>query len=135
MSEPIAKPHSPAATATAGPLLEPPGMRWVAASHGFQGVPCGVLMPSRAERELDRLDLAEDHAAGAPQRLDERPFGPDQVGDVEPRAGGRRHAVDREDVLDRDRHAHQRPEVGAGREQPVERAGAAASAGSDATCW
>ena len=45
VSEPMAKAHRPAATATAEPLDEPPGSRWVLASHGFHGVPRGVLTP------------------------------------------------------------------------------------------
>ena len=45
VSEPMAKPHRPAAMATPEPLLEPPGVRCTAASQGFQGVPRGRLMP------------------------------------------------------------------------------------------
>ena len=36
-SVPTVAMHMPAATATAEPLLEPPGMRFV--SHGLEGVP------------------------------------------------------------------------------------------------
>ena len=46
VSEPMAKAHMPAATATAEPLLEPPGARCVLASHGFHGVPRTLLMPA-----------------------------------------------------------------------------------------
>src|SRR5262245_7596517 len=45
VSEPIAAGASPAATATAEPLLEPPATRCVPASHGFQGAPIGPLRP------------------------------------------------------------------------------------------
>ena len=44
-SDPIAAGASPAATATAEPLDEPPGTRCVAVSHGFHGVPIGWLRP------------------------------------------------------------------------------------------
>src|SRR5687768_195717 len=46
VSEPTANAQRPAATATAGPLLEPPGMRLIVASHGFQGVPRTVFVPT-----------------------------------------------------------------------------------------
>src|SRR5512132_3520286 len=45
VSEPIAAGTSPAATATAEPLDEPPGTRCVLLSHGFHGVPIGSLRP------------------------------------------------------------------------------------------
>ncbi len=45
VSVPSAKPHRPAATATADPLDEPPGNRWTAESQGFQGVPRASLTP------------------------------------------------------------------------------------------
>ena len=39
VSLPMAAAASPAAAATAEPLLEPPGSRCTSASQGFQGVP------------------------------------------------------------------------------------------------
>src|SRR3546814_20347106 len=45
VSVPRAKPHRPAATATAEPLDEPPGNRWTVASQGFHGVPRASLTP------------------------------------------------------------------------------------------
>lgn len=36
----------PEAAATAEPLLDPPGTRWVLESHGFQGVPVILLPPT-----------------------------------------------------------------------------------------
>ena len=39
VSVPMAQGTMRAATATPEPLLEPPGVRWVCGSHGFQGVP------------------------------------------------------------------------------------------------
>src|SRR3984893_8912596 len=46
VSLPKANAQSPAATATADPLLDPPGRRATAASHGFFGVPLTVLVPA-----------------------------------------------------------------------------------------
>lgn len=49
VSEPSAKAHKPAATATPEPELDPPGTRTVSASHGLTGVPRGAdtpVMPS-----------------------------------------------------------------------------------------
>ena len=45
VSEPIAAGASPAATATAEPLDEPPATRCVRRSHGFHGAPIGWLRP------------------------------------------------------------------------------------------
>jgi hypothetical protein len=45
VSVPMAIGARPAATATAEPLDEPPGVRWTARSHGFRGVPMWVLVP------------------------------------------------------------------------------------------
>ncbi len=45
VSVPIATGASPAATATAEPLDEPPGVRCTALSHGLRGVPMCVLVP------------------------------------------------------------------------------------------
>ena len=45
VSDPMAKPHSPAATATPEPLEEPPGVRWTSRSHGFHGVPRASFTP------------------------------------------------------------------------------------------
>src|ERR1700737_680398 len=45
VSEPIAAAARPAATATAEPLDEPPGTRWVVISHGFFGVPRKGVVP------------------------------------------------------------------------------------------
>ncbi len=45
VSVPIAAVARPAATATAEPLLEPPGTRCTARSHGFHGVPMTALVP------------------------------------------------------------------------------------------
>src|SRR5438477_7574260 len=45
VSLPIAAGASAAATATAEPLLEPPGTRAVVRSHGFHGVPIALLVP------------------------------------------------------------------------------------------
>jgi hypothetical protein len=41
VSDPSAAGASPAATATAEPLLEPPATRCVVVSHGFHGAPIG----------------------------------------------------------------------------------------------
>src|SRR5258707_12029071 len=45
VSVPIAQGAKPAATATPEPLLDPPGVRWTARSHGFHGVPRCWLVP------------------------------------------------------------------------------------------
>src|SRR5438132_8122470 len=45
VSVPIAQGAKPAATATPEPLLDPPGVRWTARSHGFHGVPRVWLVP------------------------------------------------------------------------------------------
>src|SRR5215831_6351384 len=45
VSVPIAQGARPAATATPEPLLEPPGVRATAGSHGFHGVPRCWLVP------------------------------------------------------------------------------------------
>ena len=45
VSEPIANAHIPAAVATPEPLEDPPGIRCVERSHGFQGVPLASLTP------------------------------------------------------------------------------------------
>src|SRR5205807_10371251 len=45
VSVPIAQGASPAATDTPEPLLDPPGVRGTAGSHGFQGVPRCWLVP------------------------------------------------------------------------------------------
>ncbi len=45
VSVPIAQGAIRAATATPEPLDEPPGVRGVARSHGFQGVPMRWLVP------------------------------------------------------------------------------------------
>src|SRR5690625_99212 len=45
VSVPIAKAHKPAATATAEPELEPPGIRCISGSCGFLGVPRGADTP------------------------------------------------------------------------------------------
>src|SRR5437899_3601787 len=45
VSVPIAHGANPAATATPEPLLDPPGVRATAGSHGFQGVPLCWLVP------------------------------------------------------------------------------------------
>src|SRR5260370_7298261 len=45
VSVPIAIGARPAATATADPLEEPPGVWCTARSHGFRGVPMWVLVP------------------------------------------------------------------------------------------
>src|SRR5437763_731416 len=46
VSVPTANAESPAATATADPLLDPPGTRWTTRSQGFQGVPRTLLIPA-----------------------------------------------------------------------------------------
>ena len=76
VSEPIAKPHRPAATATAGPLLEPPGMRWTAASHGFQGVPRGSLMPTAPSANSTVLSLPRNTQPARRKRSTNGPSGP-----------------------------------------------------------
>src|SRR5215469_17682357 len=45
VSVPIAHGAKPAATATAEPLLDPPGVRATSVSHGFHGVPRCWLVP------------------------------------------------------------------------------------------
>src|SRR5437879_12459759 len=45
VSVPMATGARPAATATAEPLDEPPGVRCTVRSHGFHGVPRCVLVP------------------------------------------------------------------------------------------
>src|SRR3984893_11944646 len=45
VSVPIAHGARPAATATPEPLLDPPGVRATAGSHGFHGVPICWLVP------------------------------------------------------------------------------------------
>src|SRR5262249_31608447 len=45
VSVPIAHGAKPAATATPEPLLDPPGVRATAGSHGFHGVPRCWLVP------------------------------------------------------------------------------------------
>ena len=45
VSEPSAAGHKAAATATPEPLEEPPGVRWVLRSQGFQGVPITGFVP------------------------------------------------------------------------------------------
>src|SRR3990167_6714558 len=46
VSEPTAKAHIPAATATAEPLDEPPGTRCTTMSQGLRGVPRTRLVPA-----------------------------------------------------------------------------------------
>ena len=45
VSVPIAKAANPDATATAEPLLEPPGILCTFSSHGFLGVPLCLFKP------------------------------------------------------------------------------------------
>src|SRR6266403_3499970 len=45
VSVPMAIGARPAATATAEPLDDPPGVRWVPRSQGLRGVPMWVLVP------------------------------------------------------------------------------------------
>ncbi len=80
---------------------------------GVADVAVGGVLVRRAHRELVHVGLAEDPGAAVEQPLDRgRRVGRD-VALEDPRAGGRREAVDAEDVLDRDRHAGER--AGAGR--------------------
>src|SRR5438270_12442707 len=58
VSDPTENAQRPAAMATADPLLDPPGVRCVVASHGFQGIRCLRLIPPRANsvvRVLPRM--------------------------------------------------------------------------------
>ena len=79
--------------------------------------------PGAAHRELDGLRLAEDDAPGPFQQADESSLAADEVGHVQVGARRCRHALDREQVLDRHRNAHQRSQIGAGSEQAVQRPG------------
>ena len=74
-----------------------------------------------AEREFDGLRLAENDRALALQRPDEAAFRTDDIADVEVRAGPCRHAVDGQQILHRDRNAHQRAKIDAGAKHRVER--------------
>ena len=76
VSEPIAKPQRPAATATAGPLLEPPGIRCTRVSQGFQGVPQGVLMPTAPSANSTVLTLPRSTQPARRSALTNGPSGP-----------------------------------------------------------
>ena len=109
VSVPKATPQSPPATATADPDDEPPGIRCVGAIAGVARRRMRRVV--RAERELGRARLAEDDGARALQRPNESTFAGRAVGDVDARSCRQRQAGRRVQVLERDRHAHQRAEI------------------------
>jgi len=76
VSVPSAKPHSPAAVATAEPLEEPPGIRCVLASHGFHGVPRASLTPVAPRANSTVLVLPMGMQPAAFRRWTTVPSGP-----------------------------------------------------------
>jgi len=100
VSVPIAQGVNPAATATPEPLLDPPGVRATAGSHGFHGVPRCWLVP---HCELDRMRFTDHDQTGSDQpfcqrcRIARAPFSPDL------RAAGRNPPLDLDQILERDR--------------------------------
>ena len=107
MSVPIAQGARPPATTAAEPPEEPPGTRL--AVPGVEHRPVGGVLVRGAHRELVHVGLAEHRRAGRvePPHRGRRVGRPVALED--PRAGGGRHALGAEDVLDRDRDAAQRP--------------------------
>ena len=109
-SDPSAAPASPAATAAADPPDEPPGVR--CGSHGLRVTPNvgdsvhGVIVISGHVR------LADDHRSGRAQPADDLGVRRDRPA-VRVAAVGGRLAGDVAVVLDRHRHAEQRPLVAA----------------------
>jgi hypothetical protein len=77
----------------------------------------------RAEGEFHRLGLAEDDGPGPAQAGDERAFAGREIRHVDLRSGRRRHPADGKEILHGDRYPHERPEVDAGTQQRIERAG------------
>ena len=101
---PSASGQSPAATAAAEPLLDPPGV-----CSGWCGLRVG---PGREVGELGGDRLAQDQRARLAQpRRRLAASGPRTALGRQAAAGARREAVDVEDVLDADRHAEQRRAV------------------------
>ena len=108
-SEAVAAAHRPAATAAALPPLEPPGVRSV--SQGLRVMPEGGALGGADDRQLGQVRLAEDHRARRAQ--------PPHEARRRARPGRRERAVPwvvtspatSVVVLDRDRHAEQRPLV------------------------
>ena len=97
-----------AATATAEPPLDPPGT--VSRSHGFDDGPVGAVLVRRAHRELVHVRLAEQDGADVAQPLGDVGVVRRDVALEDPRAGGALAALDRDQVLERDRDAEQRVE-------------------------
>ena len=105
VSVPSASGTSPAATATAEPELDPPGM-----SFGIEQVARHAVGRAHADQaggELIEVGLADDDRAGLPQARDHGRVARGLVG--EGRTGRRgRQALDVDVVLDRDRNAVER---------------------------
>ncbi len=75
--------------------------------------------PEPAERELDRMGLAHQHRELTQRRADNGAGPLPRFGQAVGGTGIGRQARNTEDVLDRDRQAHQRPGVAAGPDQRV----------------
>ena len=109
VSVPSAKLTSPAATATAEPELEPPGMK--AGSNGLRGDAVGRAHADQPGGELVEIGLADQDRAGGEQPLDRGGRRAGHVGELRAGGGGRQ-AGDVDIVLDRERHAPERAALG-----------------------
>ena len=118
-----------AATAAAEPPLLPAGHRVEVPRVADR--PERRALVRRAHRELVHVRLAEEHRAGVAQALGDVGVVRRDVALEDPRARRALAAGDRDEVLERDRHA--RAADGAPRPRPAPRARAAASRASAAS--
>ncbi len=105
VSVPSASGTRPAATATAEPELDPPGMS--SASNGVARNAVGRAHADQAGRELVEIGLADDDGAGRAQPRHRGGVAPRRVGEGRAGGGGRQ-AGDVDVVLHGDRHAVER---------------------------
>ena len=97
------------ATAAADPPPEPPGMR--VRSHGLCARAEGGVLRRRTHRELVHVGLAEYDDAGLAQAAGDRRVVRRHPALEDLRAARRRHALRGDDVLQREWHARERPQL------------------------
>ena len=123
VSEPSASGTSPPATAPPEPPDEPPVMR--VESCGLRDGAVVDVLAGEVVGVFAHVERADQHRAGGLKPLDQRrvALGRRAVA-VDLRAGAGRQALDVEQVLDRERHAGERPERLAVLARRIDRVGA-----------
>ena len=107
----------PSSTDAADPPDDPPGDRL--GSSGCRAGAEGGILVRRAERELVQVGLADEDGSRVAEPGDDGAVVGGDVSLAHARGGRRRHAAQVDDVLQRERHAVERPAVVPARELRV----------------